>query len=158
MPIICPACKKIYLKPQVDPETQLEIDMCPKCYGMWFDAEELSKFFLSGTLKRKFFLPEEAEPSQNVSFVLTTSARSCPRCKKPMAERLFGEVSIDICDHCQGLWLDDGELRRIVKEFEKGSRDVKTVASELGKGLNMKDERPSFNEVVKVILAFFGKS
>jgi len=159
MALVCPACRKIYLKPQVDPETNLEIDTCPKCYGLWFDAEELSKFFKSSNLKRKFFLPEEVAPAQSVGIVMTTRARRCPRCQNTLTEKLFADVSVDICPNCQGVWLDDGELQRIVKQFEKGARNEKIIAEELSKGLGGGVERPSISDVVKVIVAFFsGKS
>ncbi len=38
----------------------------------------------------------------------------CPKCKNNMSEHtvvtLAGEVTIDRCDHCNGLWFDHGEL------------------------------------------------
>jgi Zn-finger nucleic acid-binding protein len=157
MPLICPACKKIHLKAQVDPQTQLEIDICPKCYGIWFDSEELSKFFQSQTLKTKFLLPESAEPNQETAYVMTTYSRGCPRCRIALQERLFGDVTIDMCEKCDGIWLDDGELRRIINMYKKGHRSIKKVSKELSKGLTGKEERPSLSDVVDVFLAFLGK-
>ena len=38
----------------------------------------------------------------------------CPKCKNNMSEHtvvtLAGEVTIDRCEHCSGLWFDNGEL------------------------------------------------
>jgi Zn-finger nucleic acid-binding protein len=157
MSLICPACKKVYMKPQVDPETQLEIDICPKCYGMWFDAEELSEFFHSQSLKEKFLIPESAEPGQGNSYVITTISRSCPRCKEVLSEKLFGDVSLDICQKCNGLWLDDGELKRIIKMYRKGHRSIKEVSEELDKGLSEKEEKHSVSDVVKAFFSFLKK-
>jgi len=156
MPLICPACKKIHMRAQVDPESCLEIDMCPKCYGIWFDPEELAKFFKSSTLKTKFLLTEDVAPPQSVGYVISTKARVCPRCRTAMAEKLFGDVSVDICRECRGIWLDDGELMRIVRQYEKGQRNEPTVARELSKGLSGGAERPSLQEVIRIIMAFFG--
>lgn len=156
MALICPSCRKVLLKPQVDRETKLEIDACPKCYGMWFDPNELGKFFQSEKLKKKFFLPEDVAPKQSVGYTISTRARVCPRCKKGMKEKLFGDVSVDVCEECQGIWLDEGELRLIVEQYRKGKGGEKIVAAELSKGLKGKAEKPSLSEVVDVVLKFFG--
>lgn len=37
----------------------------------------------------------------------------CPKCGMQLEEITFGEVHVDKCFHCGGLWLDDGELERI---------------------------------------------
>jgi Zn-finger nucleic acid-binding protein len=158
MALVCPACRKIHLTPQIDPDTGLEIDICPRCYGMWFDAQELSKFFESHVLRRKFFLADDSITEKPDDNVVVNAARSCARCHQEMVVTNFGEVVIDICPSCKGLWLDEGELQRIVTEFEKGIRDEKMVSKELSKGLFGREERPNLGIVVKGILAFFKKN
>ena len=37
----------------------------------------------------------------------------CPRCNVAMREREKGNVVIDICPQCRGVWLDPGELERL---------------------------------------------
>jgi Zn-finger nucleic acid-binding protein len=37
----------------------------------------------------------------------------CPRCNISMREREKGDVVIDICPQCRGVWLDAGELERL---------------------------------------------
>ena len=37
----------------------------------------------------------------------------CPRCNITMREREKGDVVIDICPQCRGVWLDAGELERL---------------------------------------------
>jgi Zn-finger nucleic acid-binding protein len=37
----------------------------------------------------------------------------CPRCNVAMREREKGDVVIDICPQCRGVWLDPGELERL---------------------------------------------
>lgn len=156
MTLICPACKKINLKPHNDPGSGLEIDVCPKCWGIWFDADELSAFFKSGHLKRRFFLEDDAQPEQAVGFTISTRARGCPRCRKAMSEKLFADVSVDICQQCRGIWLDDGELQRIVKQYKKGATGEKTVHSELDKAMGPGEIR-DMGGIMKMVLSFFGK-
>lgn len=158
MTMICPACRKIQLKAYRDPGTNLEIDSCPKCWGIWFDANELGNFFKSNTLRHRFFLPEEAQPLESVGYTMTTRARVCPRCNKAMKEKLYGDVSVDICNDCSGIWLDDGELQRIVNQYNKGAKNEATVAGELQKGLGPDlAHPPNIGAVLQSFLAFFKK-
>jgi len=34
----------------------------------------------------------------------------CPKCEGKLHEITFEQVVIDVCDKCQGVWLDAGEL------------------------------------------------
>jgi uncharacterized protein len=38
----------------------------------------------------------------------------CPRCQQPMFIALKGDIEIDHCPNCQGIWLDKGELEKII--------------------------------------------
>ncbi|MCE1247928.1 MAG: zf-TFIIB domain-containing protein [Firmicutes bacterium] len=158
MSLICPACRKIQLRSHRDPGTGLEIDTCPKCWGMWFDANELGSFFKSSVLRHRFFLPEETHPLESVGYTMSTRARVCPRCNKAMKERLYGDVSIDICSACSGIWLDDGELQRIVAQYHKGAKNESTVAGELQKGLGPDvHQQSNIGTVLQSFLSFFKK-
>jgi Zn-finger nucleic acid-binding protein len=37
----------------------------------------------------------------------------CPKCGMQLEEISFGDVRVDKCFHCEGLWLDNGELERL---------------------------------------------
>jgi Zn-finger nucleic acid-binding protein len=156
MTLKCPVCRKIAMKAELDPVSGLEIDTCPSCSGMWFDAKELNQFFESPTLKRKFFLSEESMPLQAIGYTITTRARVCPRCKISLSEKLFGDVTIDICHKCEGLWLDEGERQRRVIAYKKGHRGDKSISKELSVGLTGKEERPSIGDVIYVLKSFLG--
>ena len=38
---------------------------------------------------------------------------TCPKCGITMREREKGDVIIDICPQCRGVWLDAGELEKL---------------------------------------------
>ena len=40
----------------------------------------------------------------------------CPKCGSPLEEIPFGDVKIDKCFHCEGVFLDKGELDIIQKK------------------------------------------
>jgi Zn-finger nucleic acid-binding protein len=37
----------------------------------------------------------------------------CPKCQHELNHQLFGEVEVDQCPNCQGVWLDLGELPQL---------------------------------------------
>lgn len=41
----------------------------------------------------------------------------CPRCTEPMSIVLKKDVEIDFCPNCQGIWLDKGELEKIIGQL-----------------------------------------
>ncbi len=51
---------------------------------------------------------------------------NCPRCKSSLRTILYEGIAIETCDQCHGEWLDDSELKRIVKrpdvEFSREKR------------------------------------
>jgi hypothetical protein len=40
---------------------------------------------------------------------------NCPRCaSEPLDERVREGVTIDVCQGCRGIWLDRGELEKLI--------------------------------------------
>ena len=46
----------------------------------------------------------------------------CPKCGNNLIEIDYKGIAIDKCSHCEGVWLDQGELEQI-SHFEKGKLD-----------------------------------
>jgi len=44
---------------------------------------------------------------------------NCPKCGTAMREREKGEIIIDICPNCRGVFLDAGELEKLVAAEER---------------------------------------
>ena len=106
----------------------VEIDRCPECNGLFFDPGELDQV-LDGIETRAevvdhralLTLIEEETPTDD--FERVTYA-SCPECGQLMHRRNFGQRSGVIIDSCRdhGLWLDGGELRRLIRWTQAGGR------------------------------------
>ncbi|HYO64101.1 MAG TPA: zf-TFIIB domain-containing protein [Pyrinomonadaceae bacterium] len=47
-------------------------------------------------------------------------ARLCPLGHGPLAEVAVGNVFVDRCEQCHGIWLDEGELERITRGEAEG--------------------------------------
>jgi Zn-finger nucleic acid-binding protein len=57
----------------------------------------------------------------------------CPRCDQPLTDRVEMDLLLDLCRICGGLWLDQGELRKLVRrspaELRQLEREVGTIGS-----------------------------
>ena len=51
-------------------------------------------------------LEEESERRRLLHFM------RCPKCGSELQEVAFGDVRVDKCFGCEGLWLDNGELEK----------------------------------------------
>ena len=69
----------------------------------------------------------EQEKQQNLAEVERQKAKElhfmkCPKCGMNLVEIDYKSIKVDRCSSCEGIWLDTGELARIVK-LEKGALD-----------------------------------
>ena len=114
--LLCPVCKKQPMEKSQDSETKLEVDNCPECLGIWFDAGELETFYKSRELVKKF-TPVGGD-SVHHTYEISASARRCPRCRKGMERPLVGGISVDVCRDCRGIWFDHGELQKVTQIYK----------------------------------------
>jgi Zn-finger nucleic acid-binding protein len=132
MSLNCPACTK-ELSVYKDDLTSLEIDSCFYCHGLWFDYNELRRFFTAPKLFNKFRLPQY---NFKVKIKDPPAQRLCPRCENAaLTEVKLGEVVVDECSSCKGVWLDSGEITRLVDLYEEGKLKGKSeTAKQIRKG------------------------
>lgn len=98
----CPGCTGVMKPLQAG---AVELDRCAFCKGLWFDAGELEKVLgkkLSGALGGEI------------------RARMCPHCEVNLHAVTLGEVQVDVCTTCRGVFLDSGELKAL-----NGGQDVR---------------------------------
>ena len=58
-------------------------------------------------------IAEERERARALHFM------KCPKCGMQLEEMAFGDVRVDKCFSCEGLWLDKGELE-VIRQKEGG--------------------------------------
>ena len=106
----CPVCSGT-LQPYRCPKTDLELDGCADCGGLWFDRDELQKVMTTPGLLQDLHLPSpRLQPAGS-------GARQCLRCAdKPLKQYQLGQVEVDACTTCHGTWLDGGELERLMAQ------------------------------------------
>lgn len=103
----CPKCRKV----EMNQETfeGVEIDRCPACKGIFLDKGELTKLVKSdqgNTVDDLKFSP--------TSDIMDAMAAHCPRCDRDMtAATVPGDVTVNLCESCAAIFLDQGELATI---------------------------------------------
>lgn len=107
------------------------IDICRHCGGMWFDHHQLDAVlsaFDNGD--------DNVRYREHLGKGLGTSQRACPCCQQTMKHyhllRDF-HVEIDICERCDGAWIDHDELEEV-----KHSPRIRDVIQDLNQGVNWK--------------------
>jgi len=45
----------------------------------------------------------------------------CPKCGQELSSTKLGGVEVDVCPGCHGMFLDDGELEKLVEERGRGA-------------------------------------
>lgn len=85
----------------------MHIDVCPVCFGAWFDHGELDA------------LGDGAFSEAELRSDARASRRACPRAHGPMQRfrlpREFGDAGLDRCPTCEGVWLDGQERARFAR-------------------------------------------
>ena len=104
----CPVCENAMITLEL---TDVEIDYCTDCGGIWLDAGEL-ELLLDDPEKAKKLIN-----SFNLQQNCTEKQRKCPICLKNMQKVLVSDSAqpllIDRCTKGDGLWFDKGELKDI---------------------------------------------
>jgi Zn-finger nucleic acid-binding protein len=96
-------------------------DRCPGCEGVLLDRDEVMGALGRGVGKAGLSRAELAK--------LAASSLACPREGATMRQLMHGEVELDICPECNALWVDPGELDKIVRKKPAGKGKKAAVAA-----------------------------
>lgn len=102
------------------------VDYCPYCLGLWFEKEELRR---AKDAKDKNLNWLDIDLWQDKKkFKISSQGKLCPACNMPFYEVEYGTsgIRVDICNVCQGVWLDRGEFRKII-DYLKNRADFEIL-------------------------------
>jgi Zn-finger nucleic acid-binding protein len=107
------------------------VDLCPKCGGVWCDANELGSIIKSRDLHHGDALfPEYNGNESSANWQAADSfshVTPCVICSAPMAHLnycLNSGIMIDTCKHGHGTWLDRSELVRVQIFAERWGKNI----------------------------------
>jgi Zn-finger nucleic acid-binding protein len=118
-PLDCPRCSESLQALRLGATTVRE---CAACGGLWVDPAALQKLCDAHEEHAGVVSALEARVPTNTATPDTVRYIPCPRCKKLMNRVNFAHTSGVIMDVCKadGVWLDRGELQRVVGFVEHG--------------------------------------
>lgn len=124
----CPACLGLPMHKARFEQHHLELDVCRRCGGIWFDAgevESLSRVH-PNLAETEIKLKPEAHlmACHRCSSSMDRNADRCPACnwenrldcpvcQRKMSIARVGDLKLDYCKHDKGVWFDNVELASI---------------------------------------------
>jgi Zn-finger nucleic acid-binding protein len=99
-----------------------ELLYCTRCHGMLLEMERFVP--LLGVLREYRYWSRSSMAPRDVD---TGRVLRCPLCQHEMDEHYYGgggNVNVDSCETCGVLWLDRGELSRIVAAPDRDAQPV----------------------------------
>jgi Zn-finger nucleic acid-binding protein len=108
---ICPKCEIELIE---ELQGDMTLDVCLQCAGIWFDNDELNNIreqdpAVLMQIDQQFRPKTEPATSGGI--------RNCPACRLPMRRYNYlytSPIELDECEQCGGVWVDDGELEKMV--------------------------------------------
>ncbi len=107
----CPKCRVEEMT--VESFQGIEIDRCPTCKGIFLDRGEIRALIAKkmGNVADTLFFSHTSDMMDDVAGV-------CTRCNKQMGPvNGPGDIKVDACPQCGGLFLDQGELATMQSYF-----------------------------------------
>ena len=124
-PVHCPRC---VISADIITVGDLELDLCPKCGGIWFDKGEIAA--LEKTIT-------DIEISKDLKAALTSVAAvrpsapprlylPCPVCNQPMLQKNYAEVSGLLVERCpeHGTWVTQDQAVKLIEVLSEVGTDA----------------------------------
>jgi len=121
----CPVCKNAMITLEL---SEVEIDYCTGCDGIWLDTGELERLLENSGKAETLIHSFQVQPNP------AEIKRKCPICRKKMQKIVVGTsqplLLIDKCSKDHGLWFDKGELQNILDnaQLDKENKIQKLLA------------------------------
>ncbi len=119
----CPRCQTPLMSLKIQMGESYPVHRCKRCLGTFFASEDLERLVSSvadDTTLNEARLAQLCREAPREVWPITYIP--CPCCRQTMQRKTFGQSSGVICDHCRdhGLWLDGGELGRLLSWARAG--------------------------------------
>ncbi|MDX2226149.1 MAG: zf-TFIIB domain-containing protein [Verrucomicrobiae bacterium] len=118
---------------------------CPKCFGVFFKLSHFAGLSQKPELRRKWTaveLPPRRVDSRGRNI-------PCPSCHGTMTCKIHHGVEVDVCQVCEAVWLDAGELAEIIDRFQ--ARVLLYAEPESIPGQKQKDSRKTTDVIADTL-------
>ncbi len=118
----------------------VEVDLCPGCGGLWLDHQELQRLAelpnesLAGLSQVLRKAEGEGNPYRQAAWAEHSESERldvpCPACAGGKLTRaLVGQIAVEVCSGCAGVFLDSGELEQAIGEVRDRKEKLATIAA-----------------------------
>ena len=124
----CPVCLGVQMEKVSigNARSQLVLDHCTRCGGVWFEKGEAQQLAQHSPADLWKHIPPRATvvrpPCHGCGTPLDRGADrcpvcsrkheiACPKCERMMDRRNHGDLVLDVCSRCKGVWFDHDELK-----------------------------------------------
>ena len=127
--IVCVKCTSVLDKSEI---AEVEVDLCPRCGGLWLDRDEIDR--LAGMADTELAgLRGALHMRKGPPPIPAEAVHQCPACPGTLAEVVLGPVKVELCGECEGVFLDRGELDQAVETVRGQGGSAKHVLVEAAK-------------------------
>ena len=128
----------------------VQLDDCPDCGGIWFDADELQQLKHARANSWEDLEAKVAPRSPETTTPTSGAAKVCPKCGTSMHPYRYlfnSDVHLDECEKCGGTWVDDNELAAMSEFLQQSQQHAASSPKgqlspdEMAKIASMPDDR-----------------
>ena len=119
----------------------VELDICPKTGGIWFDRFEINKFDETheDISELQKVLPQNPTAPEVLKNRKSPKHPAVVMQQQPYGPKgMNGVLTVDICSMSSGIWLDYLEIQKIRELYPSESERKKSVEEFVEKSLNTK--------------------
>lgn len=144
----CPTCETA-LQPEVYEE--VHVMQCPQCHGYLIDHRRVQLIKMSRERTQELLNLESADQAADD----TLQQLRCPKCKVRRMMKVKSRTHngsqffIDICEDCDSVWFDGGELAKLQLDFEGSAQAIEAFAFERRSRERTPEEKRAFEEQVR---------
>ena len=113
----CPQCKSEL--GEID-FRGITVNECASCQGRWFDRDELEKAKNNIDEDLRWLDFDPFLKKGNHFKVILNDSSACPKCDEVMISLAYADSGVKIrkCEQCRGIWLQNGEFKKIIGYLE----------------------------------------
>lgn len=102
------------------------LDRCPNKHGLWLDPGELENIQIAmegppPEVSRDAGVMPNYDGESGLERTAPATQRRCPVCDVPLEEAELGDIPLDRCRRCGGVWCDGTELTKLFFTWQEAS-------------------------------------
>jgi len=111
------------------------LDRCPDKHGLWLDPGDLENIQIAmegppPEVSRDLGALPEADEGADRRMTPPPKLRRCPACDASLEEAELGDIPLDWCGQCGGVWCDGNELTTLFFTWQEASGGAQAPAGE----------------------------